>query len=57
MYEIKKEKDALRAEYGEKRRSIAPEKKKTMDEKINAALLSASDTPTRCCFMLLSQMK
>ena len=40
MYEIKKEKDALRAEYGEKRRAIVPEKKKTMDDKINAAATS-----------------
>ena len=37
MYEIKKEKDALREEYGKRRRAIAPEKKKAMDEKINLA--------------------
>ena len=40
MYEIKKEKDALRAEYGELRRAIDPEKKRAMDEKINLAATS-----------------
>ena len=40
MYEIKKEKDALREKYGEKRRAISPEKKKAMDDKINAAATS-----------------
>lgn len=37
MYEIKKEKDALRERYGEIRRAIPPEKKAKMDEKICAA--------------------
>ena len=49
MYEIKKEKDALREEYGKRRREIAPEKKKAMDEKINlaaTALVSFSHAET-----------